>query len=138
MVRLFPSCLNISSCKAVSAPGLGQAEICLRSFLCCSKCFTALWKSCAACPGEGWGDARPGLLGPTCSLLARVPADQFVLALTVQLGVCIFLMFADMEGVYSIFDVSAIPGGALTAFPCKWAGITADRRREPSRAWKHF
>ncbi|KYO40009.1 putative cation-transporting ATPase 13A2 isoform A [Alligator mississippiensis] len=34
---------------------------------------------------------------------------QFVLALTVQLGVCIFLMFADMEGVYSIFDLVCTP-----------------------------
>ncbi|XP_006030034.3 probable cation-transporting ATPase 13A4 [Alligator sinensis] len=34
---------------------------------------------------------------------------QFVLALTAQLGVCIFLMFADMEGVYSIFDLVCTP-----------------------------
>uniref|UniRef100_A0A7M4F4N5 Cation-transporting ATPase n=1 Tax=Crocodylus porosus TaxID=8502 RepID=A0A7M4F4N5_CROPO len=53
---------------------------------------------------------------------------QFVLALTVQLGVCLFLMFADMEGVYFIFDVTVpeSPGFDGRCFPAQEA-VTENR-----------
>lgn len=43
------------------------------------------------------------------NLLVLVPSDVFILVLMGQLGVCLFLVFADIDGLYSKMDVSIVP-----------------------------
>lgn len=42
-------------------------------------------------------------------LLVLVPSDMFILVLTGQLGICLFLVFADIDDLYSKMDVSIVP-----------------------------
>lgn len=38
-----------------------------------------------------------------------IPTDVFILVLVGQLGVCLFLVFADIDDLYSKMDVSVVP-----------------------------
>lgn len=49
------------------------------------------------------------LIDPWFYLLVLVPSDVFILVLTGQLGVCLFLVFADIDDLYSKMDVSIVP-----------------------------
>lgn len=42
-------------------------------------------------------------------LLVLVPSDVFILVLIGQLGICLFLVFADIDDLYSKLDVSIVP-----------------------------
>lgn len=37
------------------------------------------------------------------------PSDVFILVLIGQLGICLFLVFADIDDLYSKLDVSIVP-----------------------------
>lgn len=55
-------------------------------------------------------------------LLILVSPDAFILVLIGQLGICLFLLFADIDVLYSKMDVSIVPSGFLSYCQscCKW------------------
>lgn len=50
-------------------------------------------------------------------LLVLVPSDVFILVLTGQLGICLFLVFADIDDLYSKMDVSIVPRWVFFLLP---------------------
>lgn len=51
------------------------------------------------------------------SFFALIPSDVFILVLIGQLGICLFLMFADIDDLYSKMDVSILPKGIFFLLP---------------------
>lgn len=50
-------------------------------------------------------------------LLVLVPSDVFILVLIGQLGICLFLVFADIDDLYSKMDVSIVPRWVFFLLP---------------------
>lgn len=48
------------------------------------------------------------------SFFGLIPSDVFILVLIGQLGICLFLMFADIDDLYSKMDVSIVPEGIFS------------------------
>lgn len=50
-------------------------------------------------------------------LLLLVSSDVFILVLIGQLGICLFLLFADIDDLYSKMDVSIVPRWVFFLLP---------------------
>lgn len=50
-------------------------------------------------------------------LLVLVLSDVFILVLIGQLGICLFLVFADIDDLYSKMDVSIVPRWVFFLLP---------------------
>lgn len=74
------------------------------------------------------------------SFFALIPSDVFILVLIGQLGICLFLMFADIDDLYSKMDVSIVPKGIFFLLPVhfKHTGIVLTKGTDFFRETLHL
>lgn len=74
------------------------------------------------------------------SFFALIPSDVFILVLIGQLGICLFLMFADIEDLYSKMDVSIVQKGIFFLLPVhyKHTGIVLTKGTDFCREIWHL